>query len=269
MTQKSIKLFSALACLVFFALIGCGGNGEGGSGGAGTGGVTTGVTSTGGSGGTTTSSTGTGEPACVEPTPAGYPDPLAGWAGAVANFNALGTAPDESNQGNGSAAVAVKFGPFACPHDFSAVAVDFYEDGIHAPPEVARVAILSEAGQLPTAPPFPAVPTVIPRGECPTSGAGACPSIAIGDVPFVVVPLVFHAEPGDVIWPSIEMLDGNMGIAVSAKAAPDLSRAAYYAPPGSVAGGQDGAWALLSKPPPGVPVLKFAPVMRLIEGGAK
>lgn len=260
-------MLKAIFLAITLVLLGCGEAPAMTTGTGGTGGTATASTTSpagGSGGGTTTSSTGTGEPACVEPTPAGYPDPFAGWAGAVDVSAPLTVAFDRAAMGMGSAGVAVKFGPFKCPHDFAGVGVDYFEGGGYEQPDMARVAVLRSAGDLPVSPPFPPTPIKIPSGECAISGEGACGSIVVDNVPFAVVPVTVHVEPGDVIWPTVEIANQKTGITVSAKAAPDLARAAYFAPPGSKAG--DAApWALLAEPPPGVPTFKFAPVIRLIE----
>jgi len=263
-------MMRAILWATIVMMLGCGSasgtsgaGGDGGSGGATT--TTAGSTSTTGD---TTTSTGTDAP-CVEPAPAGYPDALTGWEGPLAFNNAMTVAPDESAKDKGSAGTAIKFGPFACPHDFAGVGVVYYVGNIadysFAMPVIARVAVLYGGDPLPSKPPFAPGDNTTLRGGCPTTSGtkGACENI-VSDVTVTAVPVAFHVEPGDVVWAAVELLDGHVATAVTSDVAPDFARAAYYAPPGSKAN-SIAPWALLAMPPAGIPSYPYAPAIKLLE----
>jgi hypothetical protein len=149
-------MMRAILWATIVMMLGCGSAGgtSGAGGDGGSGGATT--TTTAGSTSTTSDTTTSTDTPCVEPAPAGYPDALTGWEGPLAFNNAMTVAPDESAKDKGSAGTAIKFGPFACPHDFAGVGVVYYVGNIadysFAMPVIARVAVLYGGDPLPSKP---------------------------------------------------------------------------------------------------------------------
>lgn len=241
--------------LVFLlSLLGCGGgnvsesSAQGGSGGSTS-------TATGGQGGT-----GGAEP-CVEPTPEGWAGPFQPYTPTIVETGLFTVLPDEAG---GLAGIGPRIGPFACAHDFHQVGVDYrttplfgYE--FNRPAAVKLDFVMGDADGNPSGAP------VFAEATCYTDGAlPACGPLAIeGDYTMTLIEIEpIHVEPGDVLYPTVQV-DDKIGVSASETLSPNPGW--YYAPAGSGAGGPNGLWAALDKPPPGVLAYPYAPVIRLYE----
>jgi hypothetical protein len=221
------------------------------------------MTATGGQGGTGGSMTGGtgGTGSCVEPTPEGWAGPFQPYGPNINENGAITVLPDESG---GLAGIGPRVGPFACPHDFVRVGVDYrtaplfgYE--FSRPAAVRLDFVMGDADGNPSSAPVFAEATCYTDGTLP-----ACGPLAVeGDYTMTEIDVApVHVEPGDVIYPTMQV-DTEVGASVSEILSPNPGW--YYAPPGSGAGGPNGTWAPLDDPPPGVLAYPFAPVIRLYE----
>ncbi len=247
--------YGTLILTLMLLLLGCGGGSVSESN------ITTG---SGGSPATVTGGGGSGgqEP-CVEPTPEEWTGPFQPYTAAKKASGTITVLPDEAG---GLAGIAPKIGPFACAHDFVQVGVSYrttplfgYE--FNRPAAVKLDFIFSDADGNPASAP------VFAEAACHTDGTEPkCGPLAIeGDYPMTYIEIAsVHVEPGDVLYPTVQ-IDNEIGVDVSEPLETGDNPGWYYAPPGSGAGGPDGLWAALDKPPPGVQAYPYPPVIRLYE----
>lgn len=220
-----------------------------------------GSTATGGQGGATTSSSAGGAEPCVEPTPPGWVGPFQPYTAVPAENGLFTVIPDEAG---GLAGIGPRIGPFACPHDFAQVGIAYQTEMVFGlefsrPAAVKLDLVFGDVDGNPESAP------VFAEATCYTDGSEpACGPLEIeGDYPMTLVAITpVHVEPGDVLYPTVQV-DTKIGVRASNSVTPNPGW--YYAPPGSVAGGPDGLWAALDKPPPGVQAYPYPPVIRLYE----
>lgn len=241
--------------IIFALLLGCGESESSKSSAGGSGGVTTSAIGGNGGGGSDGGGGAGGEP-CVEPTPIGWLGPYQPYGQNA--YQALTILPDEAG---GLAGVGPRIGPFVCAHDFVQMGVSYQTFGyqFHRPAEVKVDLVIGGSDGA------PAYPPTFAEAACHTDDASpACGPIVVEDnYEMTMVKIVpIHVEPGDVLYPTMQ-LDTEIGVVQSEPLSPNPGW--YYAPPGSAAGGPEGLWAALDKPPPGVPPYHYAPVIRLYE----